>query len=88
MDYTIDKVAEAMDFLEANGIDAIGGLTALYNIDEAGNVLDEKVASELNALEDYQLDALAKVAEYLYDEDPADVASVALELNNIAEAGY
>ena len=86
----LDKVAEAMDYLEEAGIDPIGGLTAIYNIDEEGYAIDERVASELNTLEDYQLEALENVASYLADEDPAEVAALALELERVAglrEAG-
>ena len=81
----LDKVAEAMDYLEANGIDPIGGLTALMNIDADGNVLDEKVASELDKLAEEQIDALSKVAEYLAGEEPSEIAKIALEINENAQ---
>jgi len=84
MEDTLDKVAEAMDYLEEAGIDAIGGLTAIYNVDEYGYALDERVASELSMLDDYQLEALENVAAYLADEDPSEVAEIALELERVA----
>ena len=80
----IDKVAEAMDYLEANGIDPIGGLTALMNVDEEGNPTDEKVASELNKLAAQQINILSEVAEYLADENPEEIAKVALDINQNA----
>ena len=86
----LDKVAEAMDYLDAAGIDPIGGLTAIYNVDEDGYALDERVASALSRLDDYQLEALENVAAYLADEDPSEVAAIALELERVAglrEAG-
>jgi len=84
-DLVLDKVAEAMDFLEANGVPAIDGLTALVNIDGEGMVADEKVAGYVENLDAYQIDALAKVAEYLGDEDPSEVAAAALEVADEAE---
>ena len=83
-DVLIDKVAEAMDFMAENGLDPIGGLTALMNVDAEGNVADEKVASELNKLAEEQIDALSQVAEYLAGEDPSEIAKVALEINDEA----
>ena len=80
----LDKVAEAMDYLEEFDIDPIGGLTAIYNVDEDGYALDERVASELSMLDDYQLEALENVAAYLADEDPSEVAALALELERVA----
>ena len=81
---TYDKVAEAMDFMEENNIDPIGGLTALMNVDENGQTADEKVASELNSLGADQIDALSQVADYLGDEDPETLAKVALDINDNA----
>ena len=84
MDSVVEKVAEAMDYLEANGIDPIGGLTALMNIDPEGNPLDEKVASELQTLTPEELQVLNEVGEYLAGEDPQEIAKVALELEDEA----
>lgn len=80
-----DKVAEAMDFLAENGIDPIGGFTALVNIDAEGNIVDEKVAGELDKLAEEQIEALSKVAEHLQGEDPSEVAAAALEINDEAQ---
>ena len=79
-----DKVAEAMDFMEENYIDPIGGLTALMNVDAYGEPADEKVASELSKLAEEQIDALNQVAEYLGDENPEDIAKVALDIQDNA----
>ena len=79
-----DKVAEAMDFMEENNIDPIGGLTALMNVDGDGQVADEKVASELDKLAEEQIDALNQVAQYLGDENPEDIAKVALDIQDNA----
>ena len=81
---TYDKVAEAMDFMEENNINPIGGLTALMNVDENGQAADEKVASELNSLSADQIDALSQVADYLRDEDPETLAKVALDISDNA----
>lgn len=80
----VDKIAEAMDFLEANNVDAIGGLTALMNVDEYGNTADEKVASELSYLDGQQIEALNQTADYLAGEDPEAIAKIALDLNDEA----
>ena len=62
----LDKIAEAMDYLDANGIDPVGGMYLLANTDANGNVLDEKIASvadyELNG---HQSAVLVEVAQYL-----------------------
>jgi len=76
-DEAIEKIAEAMDYLEANGVDPIGGLVTLSLTDEDGNVLDEKVASVVESeLTPEQSAALVEVAEFLggVDEDMIKVA--------------
>jgi hypothetical protein len=75
-----EKVAEAMDYMESYGIDAIGGLTLLANTDGNLNIVDEKVAAIAEAeLTEEQADVLAKVAEYLGGVDE-EVATVALDI--------
>jgi len=73
----IEKIAEAMDYLEENGVDPIGGFVTLALTDEEGNVLDEKVASVVESeLTPEQSAALVEVAEFLggVDEDMIKVA--------------
>jgi len=84
-DILMDKVAEAMDYLAANGVDPLDGLTALVNIDGEGNVLDEKVASYIDELAEEQINALSQVGQSLSDEDPSEIAKVALDLQDEAE---
>jgi len=80
-----DKVAEAMDYMESHGIDAIGGLTLLANTDANLNIVDEKVAAIAEAeLNPEQANVLAEVAEYLGGVDEK-VASIALEISANAE---
>lgn len=81
----VDKVAEAMDYLEENGIDPIGGLTALMNIDPEGRPLDEKVANEINQLSPAEIQVLNEVGQFLAGEDPQEIAKVALELDAQAD---
>jgi len=81
----LDKIAEAMDYLESNNIDPVGGMYLLANTDANGNVLDEKVAS----VADYELDgtqsaALVEVAQYLGGVD-GEMVKVATELDAQAE---
>ena len=81
----LDKIAEAMDYLEAYGIDPVGGMILLANTDANGNVLDEKIAS----VADYELDgaqsaALVEVAQYLGGVND-EIVKVAAEINAEAE---
>jgi len=81
----IEKVAEAMDYLEAYGVDPIGGLVTLALTDEQGNVLNEKVASVVeNELTPEQSAALVEVAEFLGGVDE-DMIKVAEEISAGAE---
>jgi len=80
-----DKVAEAMDYMESYGIDAIGGLTLLANTDADLNIVDEKVAAIAETeLDPEQANVLAEVAEYLGGVDEK-VASIALDISANAE---
>ena len=82
----IEKIAEAMDYLEAHGIDPIGGMVLLANTDEKGNVVDEKIASvadkELNG---EQSAALVEVAQYLGGVND-EIVKVAAEIDAEAES--
>ena len=84
----LDKIAEAMDYLDANGIDPVGGMYLLANTDANGNVLDEKVAS----VADYELDghqsaALVEVAQYLGGVD-GEMVKVAMELEELQKEAF
>ena len=84
----IEKIAEAMDYLEAYGIDPVGGMILLANTDANGNVVDEKVAS----VADYELDgaqsaALVEVAQYLGGVND-EIVKVAMELDELQKEAF
>jgi hypothetical protein len=84
----LDKIAEAMDYLDANGIDPVGGMYLLANTDVNGNVLDEKVASVANyELDGHQSAALVEVAQYLGGVD-GEMVKVAMELEELQKEAF
>jgi len=62
-----DKVAEAMDYLDANGIDPISGLIIAANVNEEGLIADEKVAEEAveAGFTEEDLTKIAEVVDFL-----------------------
>jgi len=72
-----DKVAEAMDFLDANGIDPISGLIIAANVNEEGLIADEKVAEEAveAGFTEEDLTKIAEVVEFLGSVDEKVLAT-------------
>jgi len=57
----LNKVAEAMDYLEANGINPVDAITIAANVTPEGNI-DEKIAEEIVAV-GYTGEHMEKIAE-------------------------
>jgi len=73
----IDKVAEAMDFLDANGIDPLSGLIIAANVNEEGLIADEKVAEDAveAGFTEEDLTKIAEVVEFLGSVDEKVLAT-------------
>jgi len=81
-----DKVAEAYDFLDEAGLDAVNAIEFAENFASAEDEeAQDKVASEFDGLDEESIDKIAEAFEYLSDIEGASLTDLMLEVEK--EAG-
>ena len=71
---TKEKVAQAITLLRNAGVDPKEGFEIALNVDENGNIADEKVASVMAKYNEAQLDKIAEAIELIGGEITPEVA--------------